>query len=407
MTATKYEVCKQTARQKIQQAQAQKKSAVSRILGLAAVLLLSACAQPITPPESTLLFAPGDAGAKFYRIPAIVTAADGSLIAAVDKRIEHMGDLPNRIDVAARRSEDNGKTWSEPITIAAHQGDCGYGDPALVVERNTGDVLCIAASGAGLFQSTPSMRTEVNVIRSRDNGKTWSEPERITPSIYGAECPDTLTQGWHGVFAASGRALQLRDGTILFVIAARKGEATTPPLCNYVCASYDGGYTWQVLPAEVDADGDEAKLAELEDGTLLMSIRNPHKGSRKYALSHDRGMSWSKPLPWEDMQEPACNGDMMRYTSTQDGFSRNRLLHSIPFDPAERRNVSLMMSYDEGRTWPVRKTIWEGDAGYSALTILDDGSIGLLTEVGNWDGFEIWFTRITPEWLTDGTDSFK
>lgn len=108
------------------------------------------------------------------------------------------------------------------------------------------------------------------------------------------------------------------------------------------------------------------------------------------------------------MCEPACNGDLIRYTLRSDGFERDRLLHSIPFDEQTRRRVSLLMSYDEGRTWPVRKTVWDTDAGYSALTVLPDGAIGMLTEVGGWDeGFDIYFTRITPEWLTDGADSYR
>lgn len=105
---------------------------------------------------------------------------------------------------------------------------------------------------------------------------------------------------------------------------------------------------------------------------------------------------------------PACNGDIVRYTLRSEGFERDRLLHSIPLDSIERRNVAVLMSYDEGKTWPVRKTVWNCDAGYSSLTVLPDGAIGLLTEVGNWEkGFEIYFTRLTPQWLTDGRDAFR
>lgn len=375
---------------------------------LSAALLLGSCTGSSTAPESVLLFANNSEGSKFYRIPAIATAVDGSVVVAADKRIEAMGDLPNKIDVVAKRSEDNGKSWSETITIARHEGDCGYGDPALVLDAQSGDLLCIFASGEGMHTSTPQKQIEVNVARSSDHGKTWSQPNRITPYIYGAECADTLSQGWYGVFVASGHATQLRDGTLLFVIAARKGEAGLPPLSNYVCTSDDGGYTWRLLPAEVDADGDESKVVELADGSWLMSIRNRHKGLRKYALSHDRGASWTQPQLWQGLIEPGCNGDIVRYTAEADGFSRNRLLHSIPYDSVERQNVSVLMSYDEGKTWPVRKTIWEELSGYSSLTVLRDGSIGLATEVGGWDyGFDIWFTRITPEWLTDGADSYK
>lgn len=371
------------------------------------LLLASACTKQLVPPESTLVFARGDAGSKYYRIPALITAADGSLVAVADKRIETMGDLPNRIDIVSRRSGDGGRTWSEPVSVVRHEGEYGYGDPALVVDRRTGDLLCIFASGAGMRASTPRHPTDIGISRSRDHGRTWSEPERITSSIYGAACPDSVARGWFAAFAASGRALQLRDGTLLFVIAVRVGEPF-PPLSNYVCASVDGGGSWQLLPTPADENGDEAKLVELADGSWLMSIRNPAKGHRKYSVSHDRGATWSQPKMWRDVRDPACNGDMMRYTLMSDGFGRNRLLHSIPYDKRRRRRVSVLMSYDEGRTWPVRKTVWKRNAGYSSLTVLPDGTIGLLTEVGDWEkGFDIYFTRITAEWLTDGKDAWK
>lgn len=372
------------------------------------LLAATACGTQVREPESVLLFARGDNGSKFYRIPALVTAADGSLVAAIDKRIENMGDLPNKIDIVARRSTDGGRTWSEVITIVEHRDTYGYGDPALVLDRNSGDLLCICAAGAGLWGTSPENPTDICVMRSRDNGQTWEPPQTITSSIYGRASHNPVSEQWQGAFAASGRAHQLRDGTLLFVIAVR--EAPGSPLSNYVCASKDGGYTWELLPTPADRNGDEAKIVELVDGSWLMSIRNPRKGHRKYSISHDRGATWSAPAKWADLTEPACNGDMIRYTFESDGFSANRLLHSIPFDPDERRNVSLLMSYDEGRTWPVRKCIWEGDAGYSSLTVLPDGTIGMLTEVGGWgEGFDIYFTRIMPEWLTDGVgrDSYK
>ena len=42
-----------------------------------------------------------------------------------------------------------------------------------------------------------------------------------------------------------------------------------------------------------------------------MSIRNPEKGYRRYALSHDKGASWSKVREWKDLPDPACNGDLL------------------------------------------------------------------------------------------------
>ena len=97
--------------------------------------------------ERALVYRPGDYGSKFYRIPAIVTAEDGSLVTVADKRIEHNGDLPAKIDVVSRRSTDGGRTWSEYVTVAAHDETGGCGDPALVVDQKSGDILAIFSHG--------------------------------------------------------------------------------------------------------------------------------------------------------------------------------------------------------------------------------------------------------------------
>lgn len=361
------------------------------------------CAAPApAEPEHTTLFRSGDHGSKYYRIPALVTAADGSLLAVADRRNDSQGDLPNDIDLVLRRSTDNGRTWSDQIVIVRHDSTGGYGDAALVVDRSSGDVLCIFASGCGMWDSRSDHPTHINVARSTDNGLTWSSPERITPQIYGPGCDNPASEPISGLFAASGRALQLRNGALLFAVAAHHTGEKWPPLYNYVCRSDDGGHTWRLLPAPVAAEacGDEAKLAELSDGAWLMSIRNPDKDYRRYALSRDEGASWSEVAEWQDLPDPACNGDILRYSLRSEGADRDILLHSIPADTAQRRNVSIAVSYDEGRTWPVRRTVWDCPAGYSSLTLLSDGSIGLLTEVGGWDpGFEIRFTRLTLDWL--------
>lgn len=358
-------------------------------------------------PAHTLLFAPGDGGSRFYRIPALITAADGSIVAVADKRYDSAGDLPNAIDIVARRSTDGGLTWSPAYDVVRRRGDYGYGDAALVLDRTTGDLLCIFASGCGLWKTTAQNPIGINVARSRDNGVSWSKPVPITPQLYGSECDNPISRSWYGAFAASGRALQLRDGTLLFVLAARTSEKF-PPLTNYVCASDDSGRTWRLLPTPADTNGDEAKLVELSDGRWLMSVRNPRNGYRKYVLSADRGATWSDPVSWLDMPSSPCNGDIVRYTDRRDGSDRDRLLHSIPLDSAQRRNVSILMSYDEGQSWPVRKTIWPEASGYSALTVLPNGAIGLLTETGDWEeGYKIYFTRLSAGWLTDGQDAYR
>lgn len=356
-----------------------------------------------------LLFAPGDDGSKNYRIPAIVTAHDGSLVTATDKRKANQADLPEDIDVLVRRSTDNGKTWSDALTIAAGKGRYqGYGDAALVRTKEEGGLLCIFVGGTGFFPSTPANPIRTYVCKSSDNGVTWTEPRDITDQLFGSNCTDDVRKGWYGSFCASGAGLLGRDGTIYFVAAVRESSSqSVDAIANYVYYSKDNGETWQVSACVKPNNGNEAKIVELNDGTLLASIRNQGKGARFYATSTDKGESWSSIGQWSEMIEPGCDGDIIYYTSTKDGYEKNRILHSVPNDAANRENVSVFVSYDEGKTWPVKKSICHTGSAYSSLAILPDGTIGAYVEENyGTEDYSMYFTNFSLDWLSNGADTY-
>ncbi|MCK9327269.1 MAG: exo-alpha-sialidase [Bacteroidales bacterium] len=354
---------------------------------------------------STLLFSGGDAGSKNYRIPAIVTATDGSLVTATDKRWNNAADLPNHIDVVIRRSTDQGRSWSDPVTIAGEATTTGFGDPALMVNRMNGDMICLFASGKGWTQSTPTDPQRIFQSISSDNGITWSDPVDITDQIYGAACTNPVSKNWSGAFVTSGAATQLSCGRLMAVLAAR--ETTENVISNFVIYSDDGAKTWQASTNRASYKGDEAKVVELDHGDVLMSIR--HSGNRWFNVSKDKGVTWlESPYIQADIIDPFCNGDIIRYTSRSSGYDRNRLLHSIPY-ATSRKNVSVLLSYDEGGTWPVRKTICPGASAYSSLCVLDDvkGTIGIYVEVGEYETYQMYFMSFSLDWLTDGKDHWS
>lgn len=347
-----------------------------------------------------ILFSAGDFGSKFYRIPAIITAADGTLVTATDKRKTAPWDLPLDIDLIIRRSTDLGKTWEQPQTIAEGEGYAkGFGDPALV-KLHSGKLLVIYAGGHGLWRSNPDTLIRTYVSESLDNGKTWSKGTDITPQLFGPENSDPVRKNWRASFCASGYAIQSKSGRVMVVGAVREGSEYS--LNNYLFYSDDEGKTWHVSNKAFDG-GDEAKVVELADGSILMSIRNKHKGERIYTISKDNGVTWGKAGRWPELIEPACNGDIIRYTLQSDGSDKNRLLHSIPNDPKVRKNVSVFISYDEGKTWPKGRTICAGQSAYSTLTILPDGTIGAYIEEGN-DNMNMVYLNFSLEWLTRGAD---
>lgn len=344
---------------------------------------------------ASMVFAGGDYGSKFYRIPALECASDGSLVAIADRRGEWNGDLPNIISVVARRSVDGGKTWGEPVIVAQGDPDTNrtYGDAALVRDRNSGDLVCVFSGDQGFWTSTPDARDGFYVSFSKDNGLTWSEPEDISDMIYG--------DNWHGAFAASGSMYQAKDGRIMFVANTR----LTPEkwdfdnVYEFICASSDGGHTWEVINRDslvpYAARGDETKIVENSKGQLMLSVRA--RGRRLFCVSEDGGKTWPLEFRTATLKEPFCNGDIMLWTAP-DG--RELLLHSICDDTKERRNVSVFVSDNDGLSWKKVTALQEGDSAYSSMCVMPDGSVGILVEeaheqpYNNENGYDIVFHRI-------------
>lgn len=360
------------------------------------------CSAQLPLGEKVTVFDLGEAGSRFYRIPAIAVASDGTLVAVADKRGKSSADLPNIISVVAKRSTDGGRSWSEQITVA--QGDSAsrrtYGDPALIRDKRTGNLVCVFTGDNGFFASTPEKPQKIYVSRSFDCGLTWEKPREITSSFF--------QPGWQGGFAASGSLAQTNDGRIMFVMDTRTSpERKMKGIYEYVISSPDGGQTWELLNADAkvpsDGIGNESKLLELEDGRLLMSIRSP--GCRRFAFSSDGGRTWSREQAVRDLVEPDCNGDIIAVIGPD---HKRYLLHSLPADAEERKAVSVYISGDEGKTWPRKKLLAKDGSGYSALVALPDGTVGCLLEEGKWDdaipgpnGYRINFTRFSLDDMID------
>ena len=307
-------------------------------------------------------------------------------------------------NLTCNRSTDGGLTWSEPYTIAQGTGyNHGFGDCALAWSNDDNGLIAVFVGGPGLWNSTSSNPIRSYKSYSYDNGQTWTEPEDITHFIFGDDCIIPEHQTWRASFFGSGNGLLTSTGRIMFVAAIREGAAQS--LNNYAVYSDDNGVTWQVS-GRASVGGDEAKVTELVDGRILMSIR--HSGHRWYNISEDGGQTWMpNTSTWNDIAAPACNGDIIRYTSVEQGGNKNRLLHSVPYGNS-RTHVTVYVSYDEGETWPVKKTVVPYSSAYSSLCVLDDGTIGLYVEESPTNTlYTTVFYNFNIEWLTDGADSLE
>jgi hypothetical protein len=238
-----------------------------------------------------LIVAPGDNNSTHYRIPAIITADDGSVVLFTDKRKNNNSDLPQDIDIVVHRSTDNGKTWSAPTTIAQGTGfKQGFGDVA-TVKTKTGKIIAIFAAGNGFAASTVADPIKVYKSESTDNGINWTTPTDITSQFYGTGCPNPTRAAWSAMFISSGRMLYTSTGRIMAVALARDGSgAANYP--NFVVYSDDDGETWEVSMSRVMQGGDEAKIMELADGSFMVTSRKGGAAGRLKATSAD-GLTWT------------------------------------------------------------------------------------------------------------------
>lgn len=324
-----------------------------------------------------------------YRIPALVTAPNGDLIAAIDERVPSCGDLQwsKDINIVIRKSTDNGKTWSEIEKIIDFPSGKSASDPSMIVDNITKEIF--------LFYNYMDLDHEkdvyyLHVIKSKDNGKTWSDPEDITTQIAKKE--------WHNdfKFITSGRGIQTRSGTLLHCMANLNSGM-------HVFGSKDHGKSWFFIDTPV-SPADESKIVELADGDWMINARANKEGKRFVHISSDEGNSW-KTRPEPTLIDPGCNASIVRYTAIKDGYKKNRLLFSNPKSDKDRVNLTVRISYDEGQTWSEGKTIYKGESAYSSMTILDNGDIGLIFEKD--DHTENAFVSFSLNWLTDGKDTYK
>jgi sialidase-1 len=323
-----------------------------------------------------------------FRIPSLVTAPNGDLIAAIDERVTSCGDLKfsKDINIVIRRSHDDGKTWLDIETVVDYPFGQSASDPSMIVDKVTGEIFL-------LFNSMDLDNEKdvyyLRVVSSKDNGKSWSAPIDVTSQITKPEWRYDFK------FITSGRGIQTSSGKLLHTLVnLDKGL--------YVFGSNDHGKNWFLINTPVKP-ADESQMMELSDGTWVINSRVNGAGVRYVHTSSDEGKTWNS-RPDSSLHDPGCNASILRYTSVNDGADKNRLLFSNANSKEVRKNMTVKVSYDEGKSWSEQKTIYAGSAAYSSLSVLDNGDIVLLFEKDNYQ--ENVFVRFTLEWLTDGKDKF-
>ena len=379
---------------------------------------------PPAPYAYTPVFVSGT-GYPEYRIPAMVTTANGTVIAVADGR-QSNGDIPNPLDCVCRRSFDNGNTWGALQVIADYGSNqttndadtypaygitnpiprkCA-GDSALLLDRTNGRVWVLYDNGApsanGYNSATRAIKLEMRY--SDDNGATWSarqDVESLNPGLRPAitSAPEFLTGPGNGIQLAGGT----NAGRLIFPIYVYGS-----PYYSAMIYSDDHGATWK-LGGNCATGGGEIQIVEAPNGSLLASMRDnafSWNGVRTFSRSTDGGLTWGTPYysltnP-STIPDPACQGSILRLSATNDS-NASRLVLANCASSSSRVAMTLRLSYDEGQTWPVSNLVYSGVSGYSALTKLATGEIGLLNEVNNFARID--FVRRSVAVVSGGTDA--
>lgn len=331
-------------------------------------------------------FQPYDLGSHYWRIPAMVVlhhqqgenaSKNGRVVTMADNRFDHNSDLPNHIDVYERHSDDNGATWSTHKMVvgtdADHAlvgGNHGFGDVSLV-ECASGKIVAIMVGGPGYFGSTPSNPIVPTIITSTDGGDTWSTPRTLTNELYNTTYKEGAVQG---SFAGSGRGLMLQrqkneqlNGRIMFAMSHRFANNNVQ---EYIIYSDDEGNTWKFSTQSAYSGGDESKLVELADGTVMISVRQG--GQRGYNKSTDGGVTWGTQAKWADISGCACNADILY-------VNKHVMLHSYP-NNGSRKNLTIKASFDDGKSWSNPYVVCAPGASYSTMDVTKDGDIAIFYE---------------------------
>lgn len=331
----------------------------------------------------------GDNGSAAYRIPGLVTSNRGTLLGVYDIRYNSSVDLQEKVDIGVSRSTDKGQTW-EPMRIAMTFGETGglphaqngVGDPSILVDEKTNTIWIVAAWTHGMGNGrawnnsmpgmTPDETAQLMLVKSEDDGKTWSQPINITSQV--------KNPSWYFLLQSPGRGISMQDGTLVFPIQFI--DSTRIPNAG-IMYSKDRGKTWH-LHNLARTNTTEAQVAEIEPGTLMLNMRDNRGGSRAVAITKDLGKTWTEhPSSRKALQEPVCMASLLKVEAKDNITGKPLLLFSNPNTTRGRHHITIKASLDNGLTWSPSQQVLldEGESwGYSCLTLIDKGTIGILYE---------------------------
>ncbi len=346
------------------------------------VIVFALCESVVADAIDVTVFKAGNGGYHTYRIPAIVRTNDGDLLAFAEGRKNGAGDHGD-IDIVLKRSSDSGRTWG-PMQLVQDEwsnptASIWIGNPTPVVDpldpQHPGRIwLVFTLSNRRMF-----------VTSSDDKGQTWARRRDITQSAG--------KKDWIWYAAGPVHAIQLtrgpHAGRLLIPCDHRSSEEGS--WGSHLVYSDDHGATWKLGAADTHSAADpihpnECVAVELVDGRLYVNARDQlgsDPATRAIAYSSDGGETFEERFAAEpQITSPVVQNSLIRMAATDQGDTENLLVYCGPGDPKARRDLTVLVSRDEAKTWTQKTVIHSGPAAYCDLVKLNDHKFGILYEAG-------------------------
>ena len=344
------------------------------------------------------VFISGTEGYKSFRIPAIVKAKNGDILAFAEGRVHGSGDFGD-IKIVLKRSSDNGKTWSA-LQVVATNDTLQAGNPAPVVDLTDprfpqGRIFLFYNTGNQHEMELRKGKGHRDVFykTSTDNGKTWSQPTDITLQVNRINKPAinpqwNFEEDWRSYANTPGHAMQFDQGKYkgrIYVAANHSAGDPKPQLRDYQAHGYytdDHGATFHLSETVPFEGSNESTAAQLTNNSLMMNSRNQTGKYRIVSLSKDGGATWDTTFVDHNLPDPICEGSLLNI-GTKNGRSVLAFCNNV--SQQKRDSLTLRISFDEGKTWKKKFLIEPKNTGYSDIVNLSKKTIGILYEA---DGYK-------------------
>lgn len=370
---------------------------------LSLVILICAFSTLAQSPFS-IVYTSGQEGHKTYRIPAIIKNKQGHLLAFAEGRVNGSGDFGD-INIVLKISRDQGNTWSDLATLVDYQ-DLQAGNPTPILDTTDprfpkGRIFLFYNTGnnhENEIREGEGLR-EVWYITSTDGGLTWTKPVNITSQVHRPNQPSrnsayTFKEDWRHYANGPGHGMQFTLGPHAgrMLIAANHSEGPRGERgSDYRAHTFytdDHGDTFHLGASIAIPGSNESSAAEISGGKLLMNIRNQRGDIRQriIGLSEDGSATWKETYFDPQLPDPICQGSILTIAQKKQAFT---LAFSNAADTKNRDNLTIRISQDDGRTWPISIPVDNGaSAGespkdftaYSDLVLLDSKNIGIVYE---------------------------